>query len=289
MDVAVLEEDGARLQLDPGRIVTEEELPDLVYLVLQSIPAHVDLYRIYHGYDLRPIGVSQPAALDEGLLSDDSGIWVNVDGEDVKLSFGQRSSSWLDFSDGHDVWFIRRDAAFDRTWYEDRARLDVWPLDSEIVPNRKVVQGQLIGLSTGGIDAHPPALGRHLNVARSSLALDDDLDALGEINCGFPGGIEIEYRPFILSESVLSDHDNDLRWVYIDERFSENRSALAAMAPQARHPACRRVDTLSRQSSLDVWREDRWMDGGAWDARRWRSAAICVPTKISSHDLSEDQ
>ncbi|MCL2346285.1 MAG: phage tail protein, partial [Desulfobulbus sp.] len=68
-----IEEDGPRLQLDTGRSIQPDELADLVYLVLASIPAHVDLYRLYHDYDLRPIGLSMLAALDDGLLSDDSG------------------------------------------------------------------------------------------------------------------------------------------------------------------------------------------------------------------------
>ncbi|MCL2345244.1 MAG: phage tail protein, partial [Desulfobulbus sp.] len=74
-----LEEDGPRLQMDTGRALTPDKLADLVYLVLASIPAHVDLYRLYHDYDLRPIGLSMLAALDDGLLSDDSGIWLDVD------------------------------------------------------------------------------------------------------------------------------------------------------------------------------------------------------------------
>lgn len=282
MTVAQIEEDGARLQLDTGRVVSAGELSDLVYLILQSIPAHVDLYRLYHGYDLRPIGVSQTAALDDGLLSDDSGVWVNIDGEDVKLSFGHKIARWIDASDGHFVYFIRRDAAFDRTWYEDRARLSVWHLDSEIVPNRRVVQGQLIGLWTHGIDAHPPALGRHLNIARAALDLDGDLDPFGDLNCGFAGGREIEYNPFVLSGSKLSDHDNELRRIFIDQRFSDNRTIrLPPLGPQPVYPPFARADrhgsALTRDGSGGVWT-------GAWNARRWYARAIRFTTRITDEE-----
>lgn len=279
LDVTI-EEDGAYLQLDPGRVITPEELADLVYLVKASIPAHVDLYRLYHDYDLRPIGVSQPAALDDGLLSDDSGVWVNVDGEDVKLSFRHRIGRWIDISNSHALYSARRDTRYDRTWYEDRARLSVWHLDSEIIPNRRVVLGQVItsGISgAGGINANPPTLGRHLNIARAAIDLDNDADPLGDLNCGFAGGIDIEYNPFVLDESALSDHDNDLRCIFIDERLSENRTAAVGPVNPAGVSSSILTVTTSRQiarSAGEHWR-------GAWDTRRWYAESIRIPSKLT--------
>jgi hypothetical protein len=277
MPMEVIEEDGARLQLDPGRVVTPDELHDLVYLVGASIPAHVDLYRLYHEYDLRCIGVSQTAALDEGLLSDDSGVWVTVGDDKIKLSFGHRISRWIDAT-GHAVWLVRRDSEFGRTWYEDRARLSVWSLDSEIVPNRKVIQGQLIGLITRPI-ADPPALGRHLNIARSALDLDGDLDPFGDLNCGFAGGADIEYRPFVLSDSRLSDHDNDVRHIFIDERFDDpRRRAFPPLEPQPRYgvmPHAEWHSALTRRGGAgSIWT-------GAWDKRRWYDESIRFSTTIT--------
>jgi hypothetical protein len=280
--------DGARLSIDPGRILTHDELPDLVHLVLRSKPAHVDFYRIFHGYDLRPIGASGPAALDDGLLSDDSGVWVNVNGEDVKLSFGSTISRWIDASAGHAVYSARTDTHFSRVWYEDRARLDVWPLDSEIVPNRRFVLTSLMGILIPGIDAHPPSLGRHLNIARSALDLDDDRDGLDDLNCGFAGGIDLEYHPFVLSESRLDEHDHDLRHVFIDERFTQTHTAAPApLNPQEVYPGIRRHDLLSRHVPLDVWPEATWQDGG-WDTRRWRSESIRIPTRMTTTEKEDE-
>ncbi|MCL2020933.1 MAG: phage tail protein [Betaproteobacteria bacterium] len=279
INVAKIEEDGSRLQLDTGRVIYAEELADVVYLILASIPAHVDLYRLYYGYDLRPIGLSMPAALDEGLLSDDSGIWVNIDGEDVKLSFGHKLSRWIDFTAGHFIYGARRDTCFDRVWYEDRARLSVWHLDSEIIPNRKIVIGQLItsGVSgTGGINAYPPTLGRHLNIARSALDLDEDADPFGDLNCGFAGGISIEYNPFVLSDSKLSDHDNDLRHIYIDERFSENRAA--APAPLDPTPVTLAARAVMASQHISRGTRENWT--GVWDSRRWQADSIRIPTRL---------
>jgi hypothetical protein len=280
--VETLEDDDARLSIDPGRVIGHDELSDIVYLVLQSIPAHVDFYRIFHGYDLRPIGLSGPAALDDGLLSDDSGIWVNVDGEDVKLSFGHYLSRWIDLRAGHWIASVRRDVDFARAWYEDRARLSVWQLDSEIVPNRRAVLGNLMSMLVDGIDAHPPALGRRLTIARSALDLDDDIDSFGSLNCGFAGGLEIEWNPFVLSGSALSAHDNQVEQILIDERFSKNASAAPeAMEPQATYPRCNRNDTLGRNSRLSVWPQDTWRSGG-WDTRLWRSPGIRIPIRMTT-------
>ncbi|MDR3353217.1 MAG: phage tail protein [Zoogloeaceae bacterium] len=277
MTLTTLEEDGARLSLDPGRIVAHDELPDIVYLIGQSIPAHVDLYRIFHGYDIRPIGLSGPEALDEGLLSDDSGIWINVDGEDVKLSFGMRRASWINGSFGHALLTARGDVTFGRTWYEDRARLSVWHLDSEIVPNRRVTMGQLMSVEYTGIDAHPPTFGRHLNIARSALALDDDRDAFGDLNHGFAGGCDIEMNPFVLSGSALSDHDNDVRHIFIDERFESGHIlATPALNPA---PLARVMRTEGRSSNITRGAGGGWR--GGWDSRSWWPEAIRIASKLT--------
>ncbi|MDR2164579.1 MAG: phage tail protein [Zoogloeaceae bacterium] len=269
MDAVLLEEDGARLQLDTGRVLLAEELPDLVYLAAASLPAHVDLYRLYHAYDLRPIGLSRIAALDDGLLSDDSGVWVDVNGEPVKLSFGHRISRRINASD-HGAWLMRRDIAFDRAWYEDRARLSVWALDSVIVRNLQIRSTSAMILTNAPLK-NPVSLGRHLNIARAALELSGDTEPFGDLNCGFAGGCEIEYNPFVLSASRLSDHDNDLRHIFIDERFSRKHAAHPAPLPiQTAYPAtrtARRVARFARSNVCATWR-------GGWDTRRWYPRSI---------------
>ncbi|GHU28681.1 hypothetical protein AGMMS50256_11560 [Betaproteobacteria bacterium] len=281
--VARIEEDGSRLQLDTGRIVEADELADLIYLTLASIPAHVELYRLYHEYDLRPIGVSQTAALDQGLLSDDSGVWVTVGDEDVKLSFGARISRYLDASGGRRLWRARGDTLFDRIYYEDRARLSIWQLDSEIVPNRNVVQGQIITVyNTVGVE-DPYRLGRTLNIARSALDLDDDLDPFGDLNCGFAGGMGIEYKPFVLSDSALSDHDNDVRHLFIDERVSDDRTltGFLELAPVAAWPMTRAQAYASHFRRGGEYEKAGETWHGAWDVRAWYPRSIQVPVLIT--------
>jgi hypothetical protein len=243
-DDVLIEEHGARLSLDLGRIPTTEELEDVVHLIVLSIPAHVTLYRLYHGHDLRPIGVSRPEPMDAGLLSDDSGVWITIDGKAVKLSFGISREVHVVSGLDHRVHGHRHDTTWTRTFYEDRPRLDVsFHGDVVTVPNRKIIVISGIWFQSEGIDANPPTLGRRLDIARSATDLDNDIDPLGDLNCGFAGGYDIELNPFVLDESLLSDHDNQLVHVFIDEKFHDERRSAADLAPRAEIPGWRRHDT----------------------------------------------
>jgi hypothetical protein len=124
---ATLEEDGARLQLDPGTTIATGRLADIKHLVGASIPAHVQLYRLYHGYDRRPI-ILDRSRLDDGLLDDDSGI--EVDG--VKLSFGTRASALIALDD--QVLQPGMTPVYSASIADDNSwRLDAWVLDAEIL------------------------------------------------------------------------------------------------------------------------------------------------------------
>jgi hypothetical protein len=242
-DNVVIEEHGARLSLDLGRIPTAEELEDIVYLIVLSIPAHVDLYRLYHGYDLRPIGVSQPENLDEGLLDDDSGIWTTIDGEAVKLSFGMERAVQVNAGKGVFLYRRREDTAWSQTFYDDKFRLDVSAFGDEIVPNRLMTVEFLVGQQAGGINWHPPTLGRRINIARAALDFDDDVDVFGDLNHGFAGGVTVQRNPFMLSDSILDEHDYQIEHVFLDELFADDRGIRAVFDPRVRHPGARREDT----------------------------------------------
>ncbi|MCL2829425.1 MAG: phage tail protein [Betaproteobacteria bacterium] len=86
---ASLECAGAVLQIDPGAIVSMEEVAAIRQLVAASIPAHVYFRRMTHGYDIRPLGFDRRAKLDAALWDDDSGVWI----DGIKLSFGDRHLS----------------------------------------------------------------------------------------------------------------------------------------------------------------------------------------------------
>ncbi|MDA1877788.1 phage tail protein, partial [Bacillus cereus group sp. BY112LC] len=50
-DGAQLDEDGAWLHLDLGRIIGDAELASVAHVVRASLPAHVRFYRVFHGHD----------------------------------------------------------------------------------------------------------------------------------------------------------------------------------------------------------------------------------------------
>lgn len=124
---ATLEEDAARLQLDPGTVVNNRQLADISHLVGKSIPSHVLFYRMYNGYDLRPVRLDQ-TRLDSALLDDDSGVWR----DGVKLSFGTRAGVLIHGTeDPIRVGAMRIYST--RVWDDNSWRLDAWALDSEIM------------------------------------------------------------------------------------------------------------------------------------------------------------
>src|SRR2546427_10999513 len=77
-DGAQLDEDGAWLHLDLGRIIGDAELASVAHVVRASLPAHVRFYRVFHGHDLRPLRLDHGPGLDAGMLDNDSGTWIDV-------------------------------------------------------------------------------------------------------------------------------------------------------------------------------------------------------------------
>lgn len=124
---ATLEEDGWRLQIDPANESAIDQIKAVLHLVGRSVPAHVQLYRLYHFYDHRHV-VLDASRLDDGLLDDDSGVWQSG----VKLSFGTRHAVTLpSASDGPKSGATQTAS---RTIHNDNSwRLDAWSLDSEIL------------------------------------------------------------------------------------------------------------------------------------------------------------
>lgn len=157
---AVLEEDGARLQLDPGSVAATAQLAEIKHLVGASIPAHVGFYRMYHGYDLRPLRLDA-SRLDDALLDDDSGVWR----DGVKLSFGTRATTVLSGADDPLRSSLTRIYST-RVWEDNSWRLDAWSLDSEI----------LIDAASG-------------SVSQQSAALASDID--GEVAHGYQRGAAV--------------------------------------------------------------------------------------------------
>lgn len=177
---AAVEDGDARLQLDPGTVQAPSRLADVRRLVEASAPAHVRLYRLYHGYDLRRMALSGPAAMDAGMLSDDSGVWM----DGVKLSFGDVRGCGIDAGKGRRLALGRSDIRMDRLYVEEQPRLSVSPYDVRPALNHRIQAGQLITVSNSRALANPDSIALRRNVRRANIALSDS-DEIGAINAVF--------------------------------------------------------------------------------------------------------
>lgn len=131
----VMEEDASLLHVDLGRLVQEWELAAVAHVVRASLPLHVRFWRVYHGWDLRPIRLDAGPGLDAALLDNDSGVLVDVTpyGLPVKLSQGAtaRTASGgpaVDVAQAMQLVHVTTVVT-----YDDRIVLDAWRLDSELL------------------------------------------------------------------------------------------------------------------------------------------------------------
>ncbi len=148
---AVIEEDGAYLQIDLGRVASPERINHIARLVRSSIPVHIRFYRVFHGWDLRPLRLDA-GRLDEALLDDDSGVWVVTDTGTVKVSFGSTSGGRHPAPGlAAGIWSGTANRT-GRLTYDDRMLLDTWRLDSEVLVD---AYGGL-GAVFSGLSAAPP-------------------------------------------------------------------------------------------------------------------------------------
>lgn len=137
----------AVLQIDPGRIVSLAELPDVLQLVNASLPAHVELYRLYHGYDVRRMKLSGGSKLSGSMLSNDSGVWI----DGIKVSFGQTHFSSAELTPETNAYGVS--TTFISARYSSGPRLDESPYGTRPLPNYPLLQ-----FGTTYVDAPPPAL-----------------------------------------------------------------------------------------------------------------------------------
>lgn len=166
----VIEEDGALLHVDLGRLVQGWELAAVAHVVRASIPLHVRFWRVYHGWDLRPIRLDGGPGLDAALLDNDSGVLVDVTpyGLPVKLSQGATGRT---VSGGPAVGGVQAMQLVHVTTvvtYDDRIVLDAWRLDSALLVDASL--GATLLVSTLS-DA--PVRGVPLVVPRAEVVLTD--------------------------------------------------------------------------------------------------------------------
>jgi hypothetical protein len=133
-DQVAIEEDGPYLHIDLGGAASPAELRNIARLVRSSIPAHIRFYRVFHGYDLRPITCDGGQPLDMGLLDNDSGVWASTDtGLDLKASFAalqiRQATAWPQGQIEATATHLHA-LTLPRA---DRVELDSWRLDSYVV------------------------------------------------------------------------------------------------------------------------------------------------------------
>lgn len=130
---ARVDEDGAYLHIHLGRPASAAEMGDIAHVVRASVPAHVRFWRVYWGYDLRPVRLDSPHGLDFGMLDNDSGVWIPVaDGEPVKASFGICKTASAPQPSGT-AQALHTHTRSAKLTYDDMIQLDSWRLDSHVL------------------------------------------------------------------------------------------------------------------------------------------------------------
>ena len=164
-DAVVIEEDGPYLHIDLGRISTAGEVARAAHVVRATIPAHVHFYRVFHGYDLRPIVLDRGPALDAGMLDGYSGV---PGGSDVVVSFGERAGRTLPTSPAQGGTGAQTHVRVSTSRYDDMPVLDAWRLDSHILAG---LSGGVMELFSGSCNTPQPGGGQLLQRRETASAV----------------------------------------------------------------------------------------------------------------------
>ena len=125
-----IDEAGAWLHIDVGRPLTAPDIAAIVHVVRESLPAHVRFYRIFHGYDVRPIVLDRGPALDAGMLDGYSGV-LGQNG--VVESFAIRRGRTLPPAPIGQPQRASTAVRMHVARYADVPILDAWRLDSPVL------------------------------------------------------------------------------------------------------------------------------------------------------------
>ncbi|MDA8444763.1 phage tail protein [Paracidovorax valerianellae] len=160
-----IDEDGAWLHIDAGQNLTAAELARVAHVVRESLPAHVNFWRVFHGYDVRPIVLDKGPALDAGMLDGYSGV---PGGSGLEVSFGERGGGTLPLAPvlpGVGAATHRRISV---ARYDDMPVLDAWRLDSHVLAG---VSGGVMELFSSTCNAANPGGGTLLQREIPSAAV----------------------------------------------------------------------------------------------------------------------
>lgn len=296
----------AEFQLDPGVVLGDRDVDDLVGLSRLSAPARSRLYRIFHGYDLRRLRLDA-GRLDHALLSDVSGIF---DPRGLRLSFGRRlteeaARQAVDAPMGvetlHATWVVVRNAFTLDASRQDRDRTLRIPILQHSRLSTKA--------NAAGVPDQPDLRPRHF--ARAMVVLSDGRPLDGDINvrlsprrCSQHGiGLRLSagaarlsgYRSHTVCEPVneVLGRRHDIAATLPDDPHVE--SLRHSRHPVAHHPT-RRFPILSHPGWYRVPahlvsgavlggsadRSGQFWTGTAWPAASWRDLGEVVAATHST-------
>lgn len=129
-DNVTIDEQGAWLHIDVGQPLQPEELARVAHVVRASLPAHVTFYRVFHGYDVRPIVLDRGPALDAGMLDGYSGV---LGQHGVVESFAIRRGRTLPPAPIGQPQRASTAVRMHVARYADVPILDAWRLDSPVI------------------------------------------------------------------------------------------------------------------------------------------------------------
>ncbi len=129
-----LEEDGARLHINPGREVSNADIARMAHVVRASIPLHVHFYRVFYRFDLRALRWDRAPKLDGALWDNDSGTPVDVgEGEPPVIgSQGRINQSQAQAPKLTPLRSANHLHTCGRMRRADELRLDVWRWDARL-------------------------------------------------------------------------------------------------------------------------------------------------------------
>ena len=159
-----IDEDGAWLHIDAGQPLQANQLASVAHVVRASLPAHVHFYRVFHGYDVRPIVLDKGPALDTGMLDGYSGV---PGGSGLVVSFGEHAGETLPVAPAQGGTGAAAHVRVSVSRYDDMPVLDAWRLDSHILAG---VSGGVMELLAGTCNAANPGGGTLLQSQLPSAA-----------------------------------------------------------------------------------------------------------------------
>lgn len=229
----------AEFMLDPGKVIRDPTvIPDVIAISELSAPARSRLSRIYHGYDVRRLKLSDGPGgqLNHHLLSDYSGVHSNG----IRISFGETFNGEARLTDPDvEIRNFSGHADFRRAYLDDVFRTSVgWLDDTHHGPNPFIYHSHLF--SYGNTEAVPENQTdlEERKYQHAQIVLSDsweDSAKLSDHNGVIaPGWYDVfEGEELVLSENVqLSNQKNTFRRVTILHRdYVVHPGSLIVPAP----------------------------------------------------------